>query len=327
MVDNLSIFNSNQLAVVEMNKKYTCFFKNIIFLLILLVVIDITLGKVLEDFYFKMKTGQSARITYAITKADEQIIIFGSSRANHNYVPSILEDSLHLTAYNAGIDGQSILYHYCILKNIKLRTTPKIIILDLNINEFEKGELAYNRLYALLPYYNKYKTIQPIINIRNTFESIKAISNLYRYNSFILPIILNNTMNRIEDAQKGFLPLYKIMKPTIETTYSTKLGEGLDTVKLNIFKDFIREAKEGGCKVFVFLSPIYKIQSSKSLTMISAEQICKDEQVSFINYINSSAFNLHPQYFQDELHLNYDGAGFYTRMIFKEIANTSKFTD
>lgn len=305
-----------------MNKGYIGFFKKTVVLILLLIATDILLGKLLAHFYFKMKTGQTARITYAMTKADEELIVFGSSRANHNYVPDILEDSLKLSVYNAGVDGQSILYHYCVLKNIKLRSDPKIILLDININEFENSEIAYNKLYALLPYYNLYENIRPVVNLRSPYESVKTISSLYRYNSFILPIVINNTVSRTDDSQKGYIPLYKTLATDFSSRPPIHNNIELDTVKVNMFRSFLQEAKQSNSRVCVFISPIYRDQHKLSPTITMAEQIAKQENVSFFDHSKSSLFNEHPEYFQDELHLNNKGAEIYTRLIFQKIKNS-----
>ncbi len=308
----------------EVSKNYIIFFKKFVILLLVMIAIDLLLGKLLAHFYFKMKTGESSRITYAMTKANEEIIVFGSSRANHNYVPDILEDSFHLKAYNAGIDGQSILFHYCILKNIQLRTKPRIIILDLKVDEFEKSELAYNRLYALLPYYTVCKNIQPIVNLRSPYESVKSLSNLYRYNSFILPVILNNILSRTDDSKKGYVPLNKSLDSNLLLLSARKKNIILDTVKVNIFRSFIKEAKELNGNVFVFISPIYQKNSTITSTIATAEKICSEENILFINYCETPFFNDHPEYFQDIFHLNNHGAKIFTHMISDAIKNNAQ---
>jgi len=304
-----------------MSKSYIIFFKKLAILLLLLVAVDVLLGKLLAHYYFKMRTGQSARITYAMTKANEEVIVFGSSRANHNYVPGILEDIFHLKAYNAGVDGQSILYHYCVLKNIQLRVKPRVIILDLNVDEFAKDELSYNRLYALLPYYTVCKNIQPVVDLRSPYEPIKSLSNLYRYNSFILPVILNTTLSRTDDSKKGYVPLHRSLDLNLPVGSSGKKSIETDSVKVNIFRSFIQDAKGSGANVFVFVSPRYQKQHSITSTIAIAEKICSLQQVSFINYCESSFFNTHPEYFQDIFHLNNNGAEIYTRMICEAIKN------
>lgn len=302
----------------EIKINYFIFFKKILLLLILVIVSDLFLGKLLEHFYFKMKIGQTARITYAITRAEEALIVFGSSRANHNYVPELLEDCLHLSTYNAGIDGQSIPFHLSVLKCIKPRSSPAIIILDLNTDEFTKSTLAYDRLYALLPYYYSHKEIQPVINLRSEFEPLKAWSQLYRYNSFILPILFNNIMHRADDSKKGYVPLYKTLANQVHPI-PIKIDTVLDPEKIELFKSFIKEATNSNCRVFVFVSPIFQETSTISSTINAAENICKQEQVSFINHSGLKDFKGHPEYFQDIFHLNKWGAEIYTRVVSEEI--------
>ena len=304
----------------ENNKSYIIFLKRLCILLLLVIVADILLGKLLEHFYFNMKSGQTARITYAITKAKEELIIFGSSRANHNYVPGILEDSMGLSAYNAGIDGQGIPYHYSVFKSIRQRSIPKMIILDINADEFEKSGFGYDRLYVLLPYYYSHKEIQPIVNLRSKYEPIKSLSSLYRYNSFILPVVLNNAMSRADNSVKGYVPLYNNLKLPV-TPLKLEGGGELDTVKINLFRSFIKEAMSSNCKVFVFVSPVYMDHSLVTPTITTAENICKEEAVSFMNHSEVSLLKGHPEYFQDMVHLNNAGAEIYTRIISSEIKN------
>ena len=47
-----------------------------------------------SQMYTKMN-----RIERGVT---EDVVIFGTSRANHHYIPSILSDTLQMSVYNAG---------------------------------------------------------------------------------------------------------------------------------------------------------------------------------------------------------------------------------
>ena len=283
-----------------------------------MVALDISLGYLLQHYYLKMNTGEASRITYSITKASEEMFIFGSSRANHNYIPDILEDSLHLSAYNSGTDGQNILFDYCVLQSIRERTKPKIIILDLNINEFEESRLGYDKLNVLLPYYKTNKNIQPVINLRSPYEKFKTMSNLYRYNSFALTILINNIIKRKDDSRKGYVPLYNTINTTLEKPMAVKRLP-LDTVKVNVFRSFLKEAKKDNCRVFVFISPIFQKDIPVSETVLTAEAICKQESVYFKSYTGFPVFNDHADYFQDRSHLNNKGAEVYTKIISTEI--------
>ena len=304
---------------MQKNNSYLLFGKRTIVFLLIIIFFDIIIGKTIEHFYFKVKYGQTVRINYAITKATENVIIFGSSHASHHYQSATLEDSLRLSTYNTGIDGESILYHYCVLGAILSRAKPKIVILDLDLDEFVKNKKAYNVLYLLLPYYNKYEEMQPIINLRSNYESVKAVSNLYRYNSLLLPVILNNAMYRRDDSHKGYTPLYGTLNvKNIDFSQRDTTSE-LDMIKINIFRSFIQKAKSSHSDVFVFVSPAFQKDKKNTSTIEIAAKICSEEKAFFINHNASGFFNNSIEYFKDISHLNDQGAKIYTKQVFLEI--------
>ena len=301
-----------------MNNSIIIYLKKLFVLILIIVFIDVVLGKTLEHFYFKMKSGQSSRITYAMTQSQEDVVVFGSSRANHHYVTTLLEDSLHTTAYNAGIDGQGILFQYSLLKAMQSRYQPKVIILDLNPDGLEEASIYYDRLYVLLPYYKRYKEIQPIVNVRSPYEHLKAMSTLYRYNYFILPILYNNILNKSSKEDiKGYEPLYKNIDLTTVKKAQKKVLP-LDSIKVANFRSFIKEANRNNCKVMVYISPIFKTYGV-SPTIAMAKKICSDEGVFFKDYSSHPFFKESTQYFHDFNHLNNSGAEAYSRIISGEI--------
>src|SRR5690606_33173113 len=114
----------------------------------------------------------------SIKYADAEIMIFGSSRAQHHYDPGSFTSS-SLTFYNTGKDGQGIFYSLAILKSLLSRSSsPKIIILDINLNEVSKIQDSYNRLAELLPYYNDHAEIQSIIKLKSPLAKFKALSSI-----------------------------------------------------------------------------------------------------------------------------------------------------
>lgn len=298
---------------------YFIFFKKLFVLFIILVVADNALGNLLNYFFLKIKSGETSRTTYAINKADERLIVFGSSRAIHHYEPTVLEDSLKLTVYNAGRDGQGILYCYGILKSILARDTPQKIILDINLGEFIQSQNSYNRLSVLLPYYKTNREVRPVVNLKSRYEKIKTFSSLYCYNSLVLSIMLNNLIQRNETITKGYQPLFKILnKPLKEGDYSADEGN-IDTVKVNYFRYFIKDALSANCNVHVFVSPIYYINDSLDASIQIAKQICKQYNVQVSDYSQSPFFLKHPEYFQDISHMNNEGAKIYSSMVSEDI--------
>ena len=68
---------------------------------------------------------------FTVEKVDADVVVIGSSKASHHYVPQMLEDSLGLTAYNCGQGGCFFLYQNCIINMILDRYTPKMILWDI----------------------------------------------------------------------------------------------------------------------------------------------------------------------------------------------------
>ena len=253
-----------------------------------------------------------------MNKANEQLIILGSSRANHHYVPTVFSDSLRVSAYNAGRDQQGILYHYCVLKNVLARKSTRLVILDLLPDEFAYNPTTYNALSELLPYYNSHKELRPIINMRSYFEEYKSLSSLYRYNSLISTIIVNNILTRKDTSVQGYLPLGKKWKGSPKNV-DVKPDDLLDSVKIKIFESFLSDAKNAGVKVFVFVSPRYEKTTTITSSIRKAKEICDRSSVVFNDFSQDKYFLERPDLFQNANHLNDTGAGLYSRQIASEI--------
>jgi hypothetical protein len=306
-----------------MKKDYIRLLKKIFIIAVLLIVIDVLAGKLFQQFFYKLKSGESAQTTYAVTKANEQCVIFGSSRAVHHYIPSVVEDTFALSCYNAGKDGQGILYQYAVLKSMLSRTTPRVIILDVDADEFVENEAGYGRLSALLPYYYYQKEVQDVVNERSPYEPFKALSGLYRYNSLLLNTVFGSIKQENDGIEKGYKPLDKIWnKPMAEGRTNKK--EKVDSIKIEYFKNFITEAKKQGTAVYVVVSPVFETQIVKPSSLQIAEDLCKQEEVPFINVRQESAFISHPEYFADIEHLNESGAGIYSKFICNRINELRK---
>lgn len=69
-------------------------------------LLDFGLGKIFGYLTVHATGGYTKRDNLISDEVDANILIFGSSRAAHHYVPSILSDSLDMSCYNCGLDGQ-----------------------------------------------------------------------------------------------------------------------------------------------------------------------------------------------------------------------------
>ncbi len=302
-----------------MKKDYLLFGKKLLIFLVVIGVLDVAGGKLFQRFYLKGTSGESAQTTYALTKATEDCVVFGSSRAVHHYIPSLFTDSLKLSCYNAGKDGQGILYQYAVLNSILSRKAPRAIVLDVDADEFTDNEVSYGRLSALLPYYYVQKEVQPIVNERGYYERIKVLSSLYRFNSLLLNTLVSTVKQDSDGFENGYKPLNKWWNRPLEKA-AKKRVENIDTIKVGYFKKFLQSAQAKNIAVFVVVSPVFEKETVKASSLQMVQNICEEMKLPFLNVRQDPRFISHPDYFADIDHLNEKGALAYTRYICNEIS-------
>jgi hypothetical protein len=314
MEANLFIFN------------FKMFFKKLFVLFLLLVFLDIVIGNILSFYYFRQKSGLQYRTTFSIDSTKAEVIIFGSSRANHHYNPDVFENELKMSYYNAGRDGNYMFYHYAVLKCILKRYTPKIIILDFLHREFNNDKECYDRLSLLLPYYKNHPEIRPIVNLQGGYIKLKKLSSIYPYNSSLLTILIGNLeFNKKRKADiKGYIPLFGTWKKPLAIQESEVEIYAIDSIKINAFKSFIQACKNSNIRLYVICSPYFYKQKFPDYSVRIAKEIALNENVLFWDFSQDSTFLNHPSYFLDLGHLNNDGAVLFSKIITDKINNSQR---
>jgi hypothetical protein len=288
---------------------------------VVLLICDRGIGKVLKHLYFKQDSGVGYRTTYAIDSTSADILIFGSSRANHCYVPDIIEDSLHKTCYNAGRDGNYILYNYAVFKSVTKRYTPKAIFFDIRPEDFTYSTAEYERLSLLLPYYRAHPEIRHIIDFRGPFEKLKTISAIYPYNSLILQILMGNLNKNKERAPdiKGYVPNFNLMKD--EKMDTLKITDcSFDETKYRAVKDIISTCRQKGIDLVFVYSPVWNAIKSGYCDRVS--ELCSESGTKYLNLSNTPVFTGNHDYFSDWDHVNDKGARIFSAMLAEKFLRT-----
>lgn len=277
---------------------------------------DFLFGAALQHLYFNQKSGAQYRTTYAIEKAEAQLLIFGSSRANHHYHPDIFQEQLNQTYYNAGRDGNFILYHNAILKSILQRHTPQTVILDFVAYDFRKKEGTYDRLSSLLPYYKTHPELRPTIELKSPYEKIKLCSSIYPYNSLLFTIISANLKSgkKSKDDNKGYIPLTEKWTNPIQTDTASARYE-IDSIKIQAYQAFIQNCINSNVKLYIVCSPYFINPTHPDYSVTIAEKIAAQYNIPFFNFSNHPAFTTNPNLFADPEHMNNDGAITFSKML------------
>jgi hypothetical protein len=278
-------------------------------------IFDSIIGNTIRFFYFKETSGLHFRTTYSIDSTTADLLIFGSSRANHHYVPNIFEDSIKMSYYNTGRDGNSIIYSYAVFKAIIKRYHPKIVILDIMPEDFIFDKSNYDRLSSLLPYYKGHPEIRKIIQLKSPYERLKLVSSIYPFNSELLTIAIGNVKSNQQRKPdiKGFIPLENVMVEDSLLVENNPISE-IDTNKLNALNSIITFCRSNKIQIYIINSPKFAIVMNSS-AHDKIKQITNENKIPFWDFSNNLLFLKHPEYFQDKLHLNKIGAMEFSKLV------------
>lgn len=164
------------------------FVVNILVFFAIVASVDVVVGKIFGNMQASMAKGRTG-VEYHVCKTlDEDVLIMGSSRASHHYVPQILEDSLGLSCFNGGQDGNGIVMQYGRWKILSEHKVPKLIIYDIEPS-FDMVENDNERYIDRLKPFAGVKPVRIYMVSMFPMEGLKLTSSMYRYNYKFLEIL------------------------------------------------------------------------------------------------------------------------------------------
>lgn len=286
------------------------------------LLFDFAVGALFDRLLDKMpEEGERfAKSHYVLKQEKADIVIIGSSRALAHYDPKVFERFYQgKTVYNCGVDGQLFYYADIETNCILNRYTPKLLIWDFQINDMEKAPTE--NLSLLYPYYNSDKYIKSRLDGLDNTLKYKLWLNAYRYNGtagrLLSSLRMPKTLNR-----KGFgghaatngTRKFKIKEEKVT-------GKQLDELKVTSLTATIDRLKENGIRTVFVISPMFNRLDGVSSTVSKLTQICKDNNIPFINDSQLPEFLEKENQFYDEGHLNNKGAEAFTEILIEQIKN------
>ena len=279
-----------------------------------IIVLDVLFGYACQYMNNHSKGGGVKSRYYVCKESHEKVLVFGSSRAKHHYVPDIIEDSLGLSCYNTGEDGNGIIFCYGVLKMITQRYKPRLIIYDVSFFDIYKDD---NMKYVdlLKPYYYE-AGIDSIFWSVNPKTQLMMHSSLYRFNTTCLRII-GDFFHPVSITPKGYLPLTKVMDYEPQEDNVQEQRE-IDCLKLQYFERFIQCASENNIRIVFCVSPLYRSSKMES-SYQPIRNICKKYGLPFIFNASVPEISTEKEYFYDRTHMNDRGARLFTQIFLKEM--------
>ena len=286
-----------------MKKDFVKFIVAISVFFVLLLVCDRTVALVENELY----SSQDTKINYARLNRDvADIVILGSSRASHHYVPQILTDSLGLSCVNLGEDGQGILYGYSLAHMLLEENAPRIIVYEFGSQDYKKD--IGNNIDPLFVVYGKYAQVDVILeNVKADMATSINVFSSYRYNTLLHKVAMDS--NETSKPYKGYEPLYGSKKDGSEI----KVDDSetiIDDYKISIFKQLASECKSKGVLLIGVYSPKYTLCDEFNATF--PIELFTEIGVPFLDY-REATFDT--EHFIDNGHLNDVGAKWFSSRI------------
>ena len=278
-------------------------------LLLFLLLFCLTDGLAGRLFAYMQSHAPSYLPGYIAHHANEDVIIFGSSKGGSNYNMKLLNDSLGLSCLNCADTGNGIIQMYGRYKMLTNRYTPKFIVYDVRpqFDLYKNDNSKYTM--RLKPLYEEAGIDSIIWSVDNN-ERYKMFSALYRNNFQFLEIIkdyssqasFNHSSEKLSRQKMSIIP--KAIEPNIEE---------YDSLKLYYLETMIKDCKERGIHLVFVVSPEY--YHYKSVNYEPLVSLCQQYNVPFIDRSEDEQYNENKDYFIDSLHMNYWGATMWSLFI------------
>ena len=284
---------------------------------VLVAVLDVICGWGFDILRSKARGGQTHKNEYIANECVDDILILGSSKADHHYVPGVFEDSLGLTCYNAGEMGCGIIPAYVRYKMVSERKKPKLVIYEVTPGYDYLVDDGYSSYLGVIRQYTGNKMVRDVYtDFSDGLERLRLVSNMYRNNS---KLIMNaKDLLAKPDEFKGYEPLYgKMSTPKENSSEKLDKAVSIDMLKWLYMERLVADIKTDEVPVVFIISPSYcGLLSANYVPII---QFCEDNDVPLVNNIGNVSFVRNNEYFQDATHLNHVGAVAYSQWMAPQI--------
>ena len=260
------------------------------------------------------------------------VAIIGASQVNTQYVTRMIADSLGIKMYSYTQNQHNIWKHYIWLNLMvhESKYLPRLIIKEVERDDVHRSTDPANiRAYQYYGLLNYDDSVAPVVH---DFDVDKAswimanISNLYRYNRVLMPVIYNYYNGIVFDEENlGFqgTSMHEYNAPLDTNRWDA--AAVIDSKKIDYNRRFIRLCKQNKIKLLYVNAPLY-MEAPNQIWLDTLSNILKEENVPFLDFDRDPAFHKlfikHPEWYYNPNHLNPKGAEQYTRRIIPYLKET-----
>jgi len=254
----------------------------------------------------------------ALFTREADVLILGSSRANHSFDCGVLEDAFGMSCYNAGRDGQNMLYDQMVFSAYTERHVPQWLILDINGSMLDASWM--DNLKEMNCFYGLSPACDQIIEKNATWtERMKLKSSLYRYNN-TWQWLLNAHLAADQSALDGYRPMPVNARTTFKASFKKGGKQTVDERCLSALDTIRLACQEKHIRLALTYSPTLVVDTVGG-TEDWIQQYADRYGLPFYDYGRDERFYSHPDWFYDMTHLNAVGAKRFTQVFVEDFNN------
>jgi len=289
-------------------------FKLLLYILLVSFILDKIIYSSINSMSKNVYSGQAiGKVNhFELIKDTTNILIFGSSRANHSLNPEFIKNS---SSFNMGVDGSTIGYAATLIKTLPLNKKQAIIlhleperVMDQGYIGKDVGSLSFK--YHMDDNIKKELDDLNISNILQKFywtidfngkliailkNSIKPKYNYIDYNGYD-PLIVS-----IDEQEK----LIKILDKEVNNLYSTK-EKRINSLYVKYLRDIKLFCDTNNKDLIVFTSPLYSDVIKED--NINLDKLLKSLGIEYYDLTDYFKYNNSIKYWKDNKHLSNEGA-------------------
>ena len=298
-------------------KKLIC---SIIIIVIGVFIVDRIVGEIMWWVNQHTKENASIKIRTMVNDVNADVLLMGTSRCNRHYVPSIISDSIRMSVYNGGIDASNNIFaHYTLLNLILQRYTPKVICLEVGVNDFTKSEDSFSTVSFFAPYFGQNEQSDSIFHLANLYWHYKVF-HMYRFNAKATSSIAGLFAAPQSVGEDGYVPNPQPSHPIDSIPKHMDDYTDIDSQKVEFLQCFISKCRQKNIILIFTISPSFSIISDSYYNVIKG--VAETNNVEVLDYHTKGMFLNHYEYFQDGVHLWDIGARSYSSIFASDLKIT-----
>ncbi len=265
---------------------------------------------------------------------NDDLLIYGGSRAWVHFDPKILSDSLHVSVYNIGLNGHNFwlqkMRHDLLLKYNK---APKVILYAVDLMTLGKRPDLYNP-DQFLPYMTSDPMMAQAISSYEGYgkydSKIPMIRYLGKWNAMIDAVKIalapgNQKAGRIKGYQGKNMEWNDDLDKAMEVM-GGKFTMELDSASIVLFDAFLTDCKEKNIEVIFVAPPEYiegqEFVSNRSQIMNVFAEFGTKYNIPYFDYSNDS-MSFDKYYFYNSTHMNSRGAELFSKKLVMDLKKDS----